>query len=159
MGLTSSLTVPSTGPKPIEAKQHGFLTSLLKDFSAGCSILKGLKPIFNYELFLVRLLGCPRGGAGRKGSGWWSWLRDVHTVPTLLGCSESPGSCSRRAQGGTLLAGSASPCRFWLCPCGCRAWGGTAVSPGATAAWVCSSAQGSHSTERHHLQLKLNIFS
>lgn len=59
-------------------------TSLLKGFSAGCSILKGLTTILNYkELFLVWLLGCACGRAGRKGSGWWSWIMDVHTVPTL----------------------------------------------------------------------------
>lgn len=124
MVLTSSLTVSSIGPKPIEAKQHEFLTSLLKGFSAGCSILKGLKPILNYnESFPVWLLGRRCGRAGRKGSGWWSWIMDVPTVPALVGCSESLGSYSGRAgEGDPSWLAQPPLCRFWLCPCGCRAW-------------------------------------
>lgn len=135
------------------------LTSLLKDFSAGCLILKGLKTIFNYnESFLVWLLGPHCGRAGRKGSEWWSWMF-TQSLPTLVGCKESLGSSSGRAGEGEPSWLAQPPlCRFWFACVGAEP-GGTAVSPRATAGWVCSPALGSDSTERHHFQLKhLDVF-
>lgn len=93
-----------------------------------------------------------RGAGGGPGCShspsppWWDVKNHLAAPLEGLGKGSPPGWLSLPSAGSGCACVPAEPV-------------GTAVSPRATAGWVCSPAQGSDSTERHHFQLKhLDVF-
>lgn len=93
-----------------------------------------------------------QGGRG-AGGGPGSWMFP-QSLPWWDAQSHLAGLGKGTPLGWLSLPSAGSGCA----PVGAEP-GGTAVCPSATAAWVCSSALGSGSSERHHFQLKhLDVF-